>query len=156
MLKIKIFIDGDACPVVKEIIKVSKENHHQPVPIVLVSSYAHKRNQALADHVEQITVDPDREAADLKIANLISAGDVVITDDLGLSSLLLAKQADVLSSRGVLITDSTIDFQLDRRYHEAKLRKSNKHHKGPKPFTDEDRKRFMDKLKIILQNKQEK
>ncbi|WP_232318267.1 DUF188 domain-containing protein [Salisediminibacterium beveridgei] len=131
-------------------------NHNSPVGIVLVSSYAHKRNQVMPEHVQQITVDPDREAADLRIANLVTSEDVVITDDFGLASLLLAKGADVLSSRGMPITDESIDFQLDRRYHEAKLRKSKKYHKGPKPFTDEDREHFRDKLKIILQNKQEK
>lgn len=153
---IKIFIDGDACPVVKEIIEISQLNHEAPLEIVLVSSYSHTRNQEMPEHVQQITVDPDREAADLRIANLVTSEDVVVTDDFGLASLLLAKSADVLSSRGTPITNDSIDFQLDRRYHEAKLRKSNKYHKGPKPFKDEDREHFKDKLKIILRKKQEK
>ncbi|ADH99851.1 DUF188 domain-containing protein [Salisediminibacterium selenitireducens] len=150
---IRLFIDGDACPVVPEVIELADRFS---LSVILVSSYAHTRGKSLPAFVEQIIVDPDREAADLRIANLVSSSDVIITDDLGLSSLLLAKGATVLQSRGNEVTHTTIDFHLDRRYHEAKVRKSGKRHKGPKPFTADDRAHFSEILEIILRKKQEK
>lgn len=152
MLTIQLFIDGDACPVVPEVLTLANA---YSIPVVLVSSYAHMRGKALPDFVEQIVVDPDREAADLRIANLVTGSDVVITDDLGLSSLLLGKGATVIQSRGTEVTHSTIDFHLDRRYHEQKIRKSGKRHKGPKAFTVENREQFTAVLENILRKKQE-
>ncbi|MDI5789561.1 DUF188 domain-containing protein [Bacillus licheniformis] len=38
-------------------------------------------------------VDPHKEAADLYIANHVRPGDVVVTQDIGLASLLLGKRS---------------------------------------------------------------
>lgn len=143
----KIFVDGDACPVFNEIISVAKKSETQ---VVYVTSYAHIRKEKFPPIVDSVFVDQDREAADLKIANEITKNDVAVTDDLGLSSLLLAKGVRVLTSRGKVITDDNIDFLLDSRYRSAKQRRAGGRTKGPKKLTDADRHLFKKELENIL------
>ncbi|MBU9712072.1 YaiI/YqxD family protein [Evansella tamaricis] len=143
----KIFVDGDACPVVKEILEVAKKNDAQ---VMFVSSYAHMRKEEFPSLVTHIMVDQDREAADLKIVNLIKKGDLAITDDLGLSSLLLAKGVLILTSRGNWITDQKIDYLLDSRHLAAKKRRAGGKTKGPKKLTQQDRDYFLYELEKIM------
>ncbi|MFA9558765.1 YaiI/YqxD family protein [Evansella sp. AB-rgal1] len=143
----KIFVDGDACPVVDEILYVADK---YKISVVFVTSYAHIRNKSFPSFVNHVYVDQDKEAADLKIANAVSKDDLAITDDLGLSSLLIAKGVHVLTSRGKFITDREIDYLLDSRYHSAKKRRSGGKTKGPKKLTDEDREQFKYEIEKIL------
>ncbi|WKB37262.1 DUF188 domain-containing protein [Terrilactibacillus sp. S3-3] len=53
-----------------------------------MASYAHYGSDRQA---AWIFVDPDREAADLYIVNHAKRGDVVVTQDMGLASLLTNK-----------------------------------------------------------------
>ncbi|WP_139368287.1 DUF188 domain-containing protein [Evansella clarkii] len=150
--KPKIFVDGDSCPVVPEVLKAA-ENYRAAV--VFVSSYAHIRKGEFPDFVVQLTVDQDKEAADLKIANEINKDEIAVTDDLGLSSLLLGKGVTVLNSRGRQVTNQQIDYLLDSRYQSAKLRRAGKKTKGPKKLTSEDRETFIKELEKVLSNWQE-
>ncbi|WP_246108437.1 YaiI/YqxD family protein [Salisediminibacterium halotolerans] len=137
--KMKVLIDGDACPVVPDILAIAS---HYGISVVIVSSYAHKRNQPWPDFVTERIVDPDNEAADTRIFTETQQGDVVVTDDMGLASLVLAKGASVLTGRGEEMTDWNIQFQLDKRAHQAKERRAGKKTKGPKAYLAEDRAEF--------------
>ncbi|MBU9722488.1 YaiI/YqxD family protein [Litchfieldia alkalitelluris] len=148
----QIFVDGDSCPVVKEIISAASR---YSVQVTFVSSYAHVRKEDFPPLVKQIFVDQDREAADLKIANLVHSGDLAVTDDLGLSSLLLAKGVLILTSRGKWITNHNIDYLLDSRYRSAKQRRAGGKSKGPKKLTEQDRENFLKELEKILSIKQD-
>ncbi|MDQ0254369.1 uncharacterized protein YaiI (UPF0178 family) [Evansella vedderi] len=148
----KIFVDGDSCPVVNEIVTIAKEKN---IEVIFVTSYAHIRKKEFPPNVQSVFVDQDREAADLKIANMIKRDDVAITDDLGLSSLLLAKEVQVLTSRGKLVTNDEIDYLLDSRYRSAKQRRAGAKTKGPKKLTDQNRLDFKKQLEKILSNRQE-
>ncbi|MDG5786560.1 DUF188 domain-containing protein [Evansella sp. AB-P1] len=148
----KLFVDGDACPVVNEIVLLAKK---YDVPVIFVSSYAHVRKESFPSFVKHIFVDQDKEAVDLKIANEISKYDMAVTEDLGLTSLLLAKGVQVLTSRGKWITAQEIDYLLDSRYQSAKKRRSGGKTKGPKKLTDQDRLLFTEQLENFLSNLQE-
>ena len=145
----KIFVDGDSCPVVPEILDAAKTFGIQ---VVFVSSYAHIRKEAFPPYVSRLLVDQDKEAADLKIANEIKREDIAITDDLGLSSLLLPKGIQVLNSRGRFVTDREIDYLLDSRHHAAKHRRAGKKTKGPKKLSMDDRTAFKEELEKVLSN----
>lgn len=146
----KIIVDADACPVKREIAETARQFH---VPVLLVASYAH-RLEAEAG-VQIVQVDPSSQSVDLYIANRISPGDVLVTQDFGLATIGLAKRAHVLSNHGQLYTDSTIDFLLERRHQLAKDRRGGKRGKGPRAFTDEDRKKFLQNLTKVLRLLQE-
>ncbi|MFD0616327.1 MULTISPECIES: YaiI/YqxD family protein [Paenibacillus] len=150
MTSYRIVVDADACPVKQEIIQASRQFS---VPVLMVASFDHRLQPS--EGVEIVQVDRSDQSVDLYIANRIQAQDILVTQDFGLATIGLAKRAIVLSTRGQQYTDETIDFLLDRRHTQAKQRRSGKHSKGPKPFTDEDRQTFQHKLTKVLKNLQE-
>ncbi|MEK3731171.1 DUF188 domain-containing protein [Paenibacillus sp. FSL M8-0334] len=146
----RIVVDGDACPVKKEIAETARVFG---VPVVLVSSYDHLLQAE--EGVAVVKVDRSDQSADLYIANHIHRGDVVVTQDYGLAALALAKACHVISFRGRLLRNEDIDFLLDSRHHAAKARRSGKYGKGPRKLLDEDRSFFQHKLTKLLTELQE-
>ncbi|RPF53384.1 YaiI/YqxD family protein [Aquisalibacillus elongatus] len=146
----KIYVDADACPV-KDII--IEESEKRGLPVVLIKSYAHFSNQPEPSHVETIYVDSENEAADYKMMQLVQSNDVVITQDYGLASLLLAKQCTILHHKGFRYTPQKMDTLLHTRYASAMERKSGKRTKGPKALTDHDREKFRKQFLKTIANK---
>ncbi|MBM7097093.1 MULTISPECIES: YaiI/YqxD family protein [Alteribacter] len=147
-----VFIDGDACPVRDEAVRISGR---YDLPVVLVSSYAHETSKTFPSHVQKITVDQEAEAADMAIVKGVKKGDVVITQDHGLAGLLIAKGVHVLTPRGRIITDLYINTLLSIRHDQGKLRRAGKKTKGPKKMSNEDRRHFENQFEKILSNRQE-
>ncbi|WP_248926648.1 YaiI/YqxD family protein [Paenibacillus hamazuiensis] len=146
----KIIVDADACPVKAEIVQAAAMFH---VRVMMVASFDHRLT--VPEEVEVVQVDRSDQAVDLYISNRIAAGDILVTQDFGLAAIGLGKKATVLSPRGQIFSDRTIDFLLDRRHEQAKRRRAGKHSKGPKPFTSEDRERFLQSLTKVLSDLQE-
>ncbi|WP_096434618.1 YaiI/YqxD family protein [Alteribacter populi] len=142
-----VIIDGDACPVRDETIALCGRYH---LPVLLVSSYAHETNKTFPSHVQKITVDQEKEAADMAIVERVQKGDVVVTQDHGLAGLLIAKGVKVLTPRGKVVTDLYINTLLSIRHDQGKLRRAGKKTKGPKKMTKEDRNHFLCQLEKIL------
>lgn len=55
--------------------------------------------------------------------NHVKAGDIVVTQDIGLESTLLLEGVHVLSPRGISFKESEIHIALDMRYLTAKARR---------------------------------
>jgi uncharacterized protein YaiI (UPF0178 family) len=142
---VKIIVDADACPVKAEIAEAAVK---YGVPAVMVASYDHRIDPA--EGVTVVQVDRSDQSVDLYIANRVSPGDVLITQDFGLAAIGLAKRATVISNRGQIYTDRSIDFLLERRHENAKARRGGHYGKGPKSFTDDDRRRFLQTLTKVL------
>jgi uncharacterized protein YaiI (UPF0178 family) len=145
-----VIVDADACPVKKEIVMAAAPFRAN---VCMVASYDHRL--VAEDGVEVVQVDRSDQSADLYIANRLSPGDILVTQDFGLATIGLAKRATVLSNRGQIYSDRTIDFLLEKRHESAKMRRNGKHTKGPKPFTEEDRQRFLQTLTKVLVSLQE-
>ncbi|MBT2288106.1 YaiI/YqxD family protein [Paenibacillus albidus] len=140
-----IVVDGDACPVKKEIATVARSFG---IPVLMVSSFDHVLKAE--EGVTVIQVDRGADSADLYIANHISAGDVVITQDYGLAALALGKRCRVLSNRGQEYDDSNMDFMLESRHAKAVQRRRGHYSKGPKAITPEEKVFFQHKLTKLL------
>lgn len=82
--------------------------------------------------------------------NHVKDYDVVVTQDIGLTAALLGKKATVLHPRGFILDNNQIESALHMRYLSAKERRQGNYGKGPKAFTEEDKKRFKKKLNEIL------
>lgn len=141
----KIVVDGDACPVKQEINTVARSFG---IPVLMVSSYDHVLKAE--EGVTVVQVDRGADSADLYIANHISAGDVVITQDYGLAALALGKRCRVLSNRGQEYEDSKMDFMLEGRHARAVERRRGHYSKGPKAITAEEKIYFQHKLTNLL------
>jgi uncharacterized protein len=132
-----IYVDADSCPVKEDIVEIASYYHYE---LQFVASYAHMKREN--DGQKWKYVDSDKEAVDLFIMNATKKQDIVVTQDIGLASTLLLKQVTVLSPRGVIYEEETINTALDMRYLSAKARRKGVYGKGPKPFTEEDRQKF--------------
>lgn len=143
----KIFIDADACPVQNEIIALAKDYNKN---VVIVKSYSHFSHDELPDFVETVYVDKGAEMADMKIMQLTTQHDIVVTQDYGLAALCMGKGCRVLHHNGFEYTTDNIDRLLTMRHAGQMARKAGHRTKGPKAFTDLDREKFKELLKRIL------
>jgi len=146
----KIVVDADACPVKEE---VSRAAVRFGVPAWMVSSWDHRLPELPG--VTNIQVDAGKDSVDLFIANRLSPGDVLVTGDYGLAALALARRSAVLTPRGRMLTNANIGQLLSERHESAKFRRAGGRAKGPKPFTAEDRDRFLQALTKLLAQMQE-
>ena len=112
----KIYIDGDGCPVVDITIKVAKE---YKLPCTIITDTSHIFNKKYAD---TITVEKGADSADFKIANLIEKGDIVVTQDYGLGAMCLSRGSKPINQNGLIYTDQNIDSLLMTRYISKKAR----------------------------------
>lgn len=144
----KIYVDADASPVKDIVISIAKEYQ---IPVILVKSISHFSHDEKVDGVETIYVDTGADAADYRIMQLAEKSDLIITQDYGLASLGLGKGCLVLHHKGFAYTNENIDQLLQTRHLSAKARRSGQKTKGPKPFTDEDRKKFKGLLEYTIQ-----
>ncbi|RYL91588.1 hypothetical protein EWI07_10795 [Sporolactobacillus sp. THM7-4] len=140
----RLYVDADACPVKKEIVAITDPFGIDPI---FVASYASFVNEQQSTWV---FVDQEKDSADLYIINHVDPGDVVITQDFGLASLVTGRGVFVLTVRGILIDENSIPELLNRRFLSYKSLAAGRKIKGPKPFTDEDRKKFSDALTKLL------
>ncbi|ARK29342.1 YaiI/YqxD family protein [Halalkalibacter krulwichiae] len=144
-----VYVDADACPVKNEIVEVCEQFK---VKMVFVSSYSHFLT--LPSSVKVVTVDNEKEATDLYLMNHVKKGDVCVTQDHALASILLSKGVETLSPRGLLYNEDTIVQMLDARYLSQKQRRMGGKTKGPKAFQQEDRLKFINQLSKILSKKE--
>lgn len=143
-----IIIDGDACPVVNSVIELTQETG---IFVTIIRSFNHFSTQIDPEHVRTVYVDDGPESVDYKIVQLASSEDIVITQDYGLASLLLNKVKFVMHHKGFLFNDDNIQQLLDQRYINAQIRKQGGRHKGPPPFTKQDRQHFEHQFKLLIQ-----
>ncbi|HAP2813601.1 TPA: YaiI/YqxD family protein [Enterococcus faecalis] len=139
----KIFVDGDGSPVKETVIEVAVE---KALDVVIVTSVDHYSLKDYPENVSFVYVDKGADAADFKIVQLIKKGDLLITQDYGLASLVLLKGVLVLHQLGYQYTKENIDGLLEQRYFSGQIRRKGGRTKGPKPFTDQDRTTFKQAL----------
>ena len=95
----KIFIDADGCPVVDIAVRAAR---HYGLECTLICDTAHSIQR---DGAETIIVDKGADSADFRLVNLVSAGDIAITQDYGLAGMCLSRRALVLNQDGKQYTD---------------------------------------------------
>lgn len=138
----KILIDADACPVIELTRQIAAE---YGVPVLAVATYAHMPKDG-----EIIAVDSAPEATDMALFRRTETGDLVITSDYGLASLVLAKGARALSPSGLRFTEENIPELLERRYLAKKTRRAGGRQRGPRPRTHADNRAFAEALRREL------
>lgn len=112
----KILLDADGSPV-REICERLCQKYG--ARLLLVKNYSQDFSPTYG---EVISVDISKEAADIYIANHAKNGDLVITNDKGLSSLALSKKARVMDFQGKIIDDENIVAMLESRHFKRKMR----------------------------------
>ncbi|ULG72479.1 YaiI/YqxD family protein [Macrococcus brunensis] len=144
-----ILVDADACPVIAEIIELA-DNHQ--LNVILVRNFNHYTSKHYPDFVSVQYVDDGADSADYKIVALTRPGDIVITQDYGLASLLLNKKAIILHHNGKLYTKDNIDQLLTIRHTSLQMRRAGIRTKGPKALSPADKAYFKEQLEKTILN----
>lgn len=155
-----LIIDADACPVTREALDAARRLH---VPVLIAGN----TTQNLARHVRAddprdaeharrgfwvdiLDVSVGADSADFAIVERLRPEDVVVTQDIGLASMVLGRGAAALSPRGHVFRRETIDMELFVRHEEKKVRRAGGRTRGPAAFSGEDRRRFRENLAALL------
>ncbi len=143
----KIWVDADACPVViKEILFRAADRWQIQVTLIA--------NQMIrvppSRWIKALQVPSGFDVADARIAQEVQAGDVVITADIPLASLVIDKHGLVLDPRGELLDKGNIEERLSMRNFMDTLRNSGVDTDGPAAFSHADRKAFANRLDALL------
>ncbi|MFZ2538519.1 MAG: YaiI/YqxD family protein [Oscillospiraceae bacterium] len=140
----KIYIDADGCPVVDITIKVAKKYLVECI-ILCDTSHVFER-----EGVRTITVSKGADSVDFALVNMVGKGDVVITQDYGLSAMCLAKRALPISQNGMVYSSDNIDALLLQRHTAKKIRMAGGRLRGNSKRTKEQDIKFEETLKLIL------
>lgn len=141
-----VYVDADACPVVRIIEKVSKD---AGVPVELICDTNHEISSSYS---RVRVVGAGADAVDFALVNLLKPGDVVVTQDYGVAALALVKKAHAIHQSGRIFSDDNIDGLLMDRHlaKKARMGKGKHHLKGPKKRTEEDDLRFESAFRNLL------
>lgn len=121
------------------------------IPVITVASFNH--NIVSSQH---ISVESGSQEADLKIINITTPGDIIITQDWGLAALVLSKNASAMSPAGIEYESERMTFMLEEREIKAKFRRNGGRTKGPKKRSAEDDIRFLRTLETIVSREMRK
>jgi uncharacterized protein len=146
-MTVRIFVDADACPVKDEIYRVAWRLN-VPVDVVSNSPFRVPDHPLITRHI----VSDGFDAADDWIVERADARSVVITNDILLADRCLKAGATVLGNNGKAFTTSSIGAAVATRAIMADLRAgmTGEGIGGPKPFSKEDRSRFLQALDTAL------
>ena len=103
-----------------------------------------------SDYAKTITVSKGTDNVDFALVNQVSRGDIVVTQDYGLSAMVLSKGGKPITQNGLIINDSNLAMLLTTRHESKKARMSRAHLKGPKKRTNENDNAFIDSLNQLL------
>jgi len=142
----KIYIDGDGCPVINITVKVAKQ---KGIECILITDTAHVFEKY---DVQVITVSKGADSVDFALVNMIKKGDIVITQDYGLAAMCLAKQAVPINQNGIVYNNENIDSLLFTRYLSKKIRMSGGKMKGPSKRNPENNESFEKVLIKTIEN----
>ena len=149
-----LIIDADACPVTREALACARAAR---VPVLIAGNSTQNLARRLrrddprdpehargrdATHpgfwAATLDVSCGSDSADFAIVERLQPNDVVVTQDIGLASMVLGRGA------------AAIGVQLFIRHEEKKVRRAGGRTQGPAAFTDEDRERFRRNLSQLL------
>ena len=140
----KIFIDADGCPVVDIAVKTAVK-YGLECTIICDTAHSIRRNGA-----ETIIVDKGADSADLRLVNLVSCGDIAVTQDYGLAAMCLSRRAIVINQDGRKYTEDNISGLLEFRAVSARIRRSGGRTKGLSKRTAQQNRDFETALVEII------
>lgn len=141
-----IYVDADACPVVRIVEDVAEKYN---IAVTLLCDTNHVLN---SDYSDVIVVGAGADAVDYKLISICHKGDIVVSQDYGVAAMALGKGAYAIHQSGRWYTNDNIDRMLMERHLNKKQRRtSHKNHvKGPKKRTSEDDERFRESFEKMV------
>ena len=141
----RIIVDADATPSLKEIVEISENNN---IECHLFCDYSHNFD---CQNAKIHYISSGFQMVDIAISNYLSEDDILITQDYGLALIALTKKAKAIGPNGIIYTNDNIDILLKQRYINL-LNQNKKVH--IKKRTKEIEQKFLANLqKLIAFNK---
>ena len=142
-----IWVDADACPqVIKEILYRAADRAQVVTTLVANASL----RVPPSPFIRTLRVNQGSDVADHRIVQQVEPGDLVITADIPLAALVIARGAQALDPRGELYTEDNVQERLAVRNLMQGLRAGGDLIAGPAPFSQSDRQRFANHLDHFL------
>jgi uncharacterized protein len=142
---LEIFVDADACPVKDEIYRVA--GRYGLKTWVVTNGWLRVPDAPL---ISLIVVTEGRDRADDWIAERIGEGDIAITADVPLADRCVKRGARVIAPNGRPFTEASIGTDLATRNLLTSLREAGEIRGGGRPFTKQDRSRFLGALDAAI------
>lgn len=142
----QIFVDADACPVVRIVEEIAKK---YGIQVILLCDTNHVLT---SEYSEVVIVGAGADAVDYKLISLCHKSDIVVSQDYCVAAMALGKGAYAIHQSGKWYTDGNIDQMLMERHLNKKARRSSgkNHLKGPRKRTSEDDDRFAQSFEKLL------
>ena len=141
----KVLIDADACPVVDIAVKLCVK---AGVSCLLLCDTAHMMRR---DGAETLVFDKGADSVDFALVNRALSGDIVVTQDYGLASMCLGRNARVLHQDGWEYTLDNISGLMEQRHINKKHRLAGGRTKGPSKRTKAQDEVFAKAFQQMLQ-----
>lgn len=139
----RIWVDADACPVaIKETLFRAAQRTH--VQVTLVANRPLRTPPS--PYIRSIQVAGGFDVADNEIVSQVSAGDLVVTQDIPLAAAVIEKGALAMHPRGELYTTDTIQQRLTMRNFMEELRGAGVDTGGPAALHPRDKQAFANQL----------
>lgn len=143
---LEVYVDADACPVKEEVYRVA--GRYGLKTFVVANDWLRVPASAL---IERVTVTEGLDVADDWIAQRAGVGDIVITADIPLADRCVKRGARVLAPTGRPFTEASIGNDLATRNLLTELRDTGQIRGGGRPFSKQDRSRFLGALDTAIQ-----
>lgn len=143
---VKILVDADACPVRHIVEQVAKEFQ------LLVLMFIDTSHELTSDYSKIIQVSKAPDAVDIALINQMNIGDIVVTSDYGVATLVLGKKGYAIHPNGKVYTNENIDLLMFERHLSRKQRQSGIKTCSVKRRTKEDNKHFYEAFYQLCKN----
>lgn len=143
----KIIVDGDACPGINIIEKISKK---YGIELII---YCDIHHFITVNYGEVKVVDSGFQSVDMKVVNECNNGDIIISQDYGVAAICLGKKASVISPKGYIYTDENIGSMLEQRHLSQKIRRAGGKTPNAKKRSIEDDNRLRKNLLYLLERR---
>lgn len=144
--QIVIFVDGDACPVKDEVLRVA--DRHK-LPVFLVSNQWLR--MTVGPRVQKIVVSEGADEADNWIADNIGPKGIAITADIPLAKRCLDAGAIALGPTGKEFSDENIGIAMAMRELNQHRRETGESKGYNASFTKRDRSEFLQAMEKSIQ-----
>lgn len=147
MVELRIWVDADGCPaVIKDILFRAAERSG----VVTTFVANHLVQVPKSKFIRSRQVSQGFDVADNVIVELVSPGDLVITQDIPLAADVINKGGAALSPRGEMFSSDSIAGRLTMRNFLDTMRSSGIQSGGPPPLAARDRQLFANQLDSYL------
>jgi uncharacterized protein YaiI (UPF0178 family) len=143
---LQIYIDADACPVKDEVYRVADRYGLQ---VWVVANMWMRVPDSPS--IKLVTVADGLDVADDWIVEQIGEGDIAITADIPLAARCIKKGARAIGPAGHPFTEDSIGDVLATRNLMTELRETGEIRGGGRPFSKQDRSRFLQALDAAIQ-----